>query len=84
MVEYLVEFDTPLELPPLSFVVLDEKRSADGFILRDCWLHDNFQRTLINKAPNGLIESNTLQNVGMGICVQFETSHGRRTEQCES
>jgi len=36
-------------------------------------LHDNYQRTLINGSPNGLIENNTLQNVGMGICVQFET-----------
>jgi hypothetical protein len=71
--EYLVEFDKTLELPPLTLVVLDGKRSADGFILRDCWLHDNFQRTLINGSPNGLIENNTLQNVGMGICVQFET-----------
>ena len=71
--EYLVELDKTLELPPLAFVVLDGKRSADGFIVRDCWLHDNFQRTLINGAPNGLIENNTLQNLGMGICVQFET-----------
>ena len=28
---------------------------------------------MINGSPNGLIENNTLQNVGMGICVQFET-----------
>ena len=41
-----------LELPPLSFVVFDGKRSADGFVVRDCWFHDNFQRTLINGAPN--------------------------------
>jgi len=71
--EYLVEFDKTMELPPLTLVVLDGKHSADGFILRDCWLHDNFQRTLINGSPNGLIENNTFQNVGMGICVQFET-----------
>jgi hypothetical protein len=71
--EFLVELDKPLELPPLSLVVLDGKRSAAGFVLRNCWLHDNFQRTLINGSPGGLIENNTLQNVGMGICVQFET-----------
>jgi hypothetical protein len=70
---YLVELDKALDLPPLSLVVLDGKRSADGFVLRNCWLHDNFQRTLINGSPNGLIENNTLQNVGMGICIQFET-----------
>jgi len=71
--EVLVELDKPLELPPLSLVVLDGKRSAGGFVLRDCWLHDNFQRTLINGSPGGLIENNTLQNVGHGLVVQFET-----------
>ena len=71
--EALVELDKTLELPPLSLVVLDGKRSATGFVLRNCWLHDNFQRTLINGSPNGRIENNTLQNVGHGLIVQFET-----------
>ena len=71
--EALVEFDKTLDLPPLSLVVLDGKRSATGFVLRNCWLHDNFQRTLINGSPNGCIENNTLQNVGHGLVVQFET-----------
>jgi hypothetical protein len=71
--EVAVELDTPLELPPLSLVVLDGKRSAGGFVLRNCWLHDNFQRTLINGSPDGLIENNTLQNVGHGLVIQFET-----------
>ena len=71
--EVLVELDKPLELPPLSLVVLDGKRSAAGFVLRNCWLHDNFQRTLINGSPGGLIENNTLQNVGQGLMIQFET-----------
>ncbi len=71
--ENLVELDKTLELPPLSLVVLDGKRSAAGFVLRNCWLHDNFQRTLINGSPRGLIENNTLQNVGHGLSVQFET-----------
>ncbi|MEI6605083.1 MAG: hypothetical protein WCP35_07220 [Verrucomicrobiota bacterium] len=71
--EVLVEFDKPLELSPLSLVVLDGKRSAGGFVLRNCWLHDNFQRTLINGSPGGLIENNTLQNVGQGLTVQFES-----------
>ncbi len=71
--EYLVELDKALELPPLSFVVLDGKRSATGWVMRDCWLHDNYQRTLINGSPNGLMENNTLQNVGQGVCIQFET-----------
>lgn len=71
--EYLIELDKPLELSPLSFVVFDGKRSADGFVVRDCWFHDNFQRTLINGAPNGLIENTTFQNVGHGIDIQFET-----------
>ena len=71
--EYLIELDKPLELSPLSFVVFDGKRSADGFVVRDCWFHDNFQRTLINGAPNGLIENTTLQNVGHGVDIQFET-----------
>ena len=71
--EVLVGLDKPLELPPLSLVVLDGKRSAGGFVLRNCWLHDNFQRTLINGSPGGLIENNTLQNVGQGLVIQFET-----------
>lgn len=70
--EALVELDKTLEIPPLSLVVLDNKRSATGFVLRNCWLHDNFQRTLINGSPNGRIENNTLQNVGHGLVVQFE------------
>lgn len=71
--ESLVELDKALELEPLSLVVLDGKRSAAGFVLRNCWLHDDFQRTLINGAPGGLIENNTLQNLGHGITVMFET-----------
>jgi hypothetical protein len=74
--EVLVELDQPLELPPLSLVVLDGKRSAAGFVVRNCWLHDNFQRTLINGSPGGLIENNTLQNVGQGLAIQFETWGG--------
>ncbi len=71
--EFLVGLDAVLELPALSLVVLDGKRSASGFVLRNCWLHDNFQRTLINGSPGGIIENTTLQNVGHGICIQFET-----------
>ena len=71
--EYLIELDKPLDLAPLSFVVFDGKRSADGFVVRNCWFHDNFQRTLINGAPNGLIENTTFQSVGHGIDIQFET-----------
>lgn len=71
--EVLVELDQPLTPEPLALVVMDGKRSAAGFVLRDCWLHDNFQRTLINGSPRGLIENNTLQNLGHGITVMFET-----------
>jgi hypothetical protein len=70
---YLIELDKALDLAPLSFVVFDGKRSADGFVVRNCWFHDNFQRTLINGAPNGLIENTSFQNVGHGIDIQFET-----------
>jgi hypothetical protein len=73
MGNHLVELDKPLDLEPLSLVVMDGKRSAAGFILRNCWLHDDFQRTLINGSPGGLIENNTLQNLGHGISVMFET-----------
>jgi hypothetical protein len=71
--EYLVELDRPLDLPELSLAVLDGKCSAAGWVIRNCWFHDDFQRTLINGSPGGLIENTTLQNVGQGICVQFET-----------
>lgn len=69
----LVELEQAFDLPALSLVVMDGRRSARGFVVRDCWLHDNFQRTLINGAPGGLIENNTLQNTGEGLIVQFET-----------
>ena len=71
--QVLVALDNPLELPPLSLVVMDGKHSSAGFVVRDCWLHDNFQRTLINGSPGGLIENNTLLNVGHGLVIQFET-----------
>jgi hypothetical protein len=71
--EFLVELDRSLDLPELSLVVLDGKRSAAGWVVRNCWFHDDFQRTLINGSPGGLIENTTLQNVGQGLCVQFET-----------
>jgi hypothetical protein len=71
--EFLVELDRPLDLPALSLAVLDGKRSATGWVVRNCWFHDDFQRTLINGSPGGLIENTTLQNVGQGLCVQFET-----------
>jgi hypothetical protein len=71
--EFLVELDRALDLPELSLAVLDGKRSAAGWIVRDCWFHDDFQRTLINGSPGGLIENTTLQNVGQGLYVQFET-----------
>ena len=71
--EFLVELDRALQLPDLSLVVMDGKRSCGNFVIRNCWFHSNFQRTLINGAPGGLIENTTLQNVGHGLCVQFET-----------
>lgn len=71
--ENLVELEPAPDLPPLTLVVMDGKRSAAGFVVRGCWLHDNFQRTLINGSPGGLIENNTLQNTGEGLTIQFET-----------
>ena len=71
--EFLVELDRSLDLPELSLVVLDGKRSGAGWVIRNCWFHDDFQRTLINGSPGGRIENTTLQNLGQGLCVQFET-----------
>jgi hypothetical protein len=71
--EYLIEIDRPLDLTPLSLVVMDGRRSNQNFIIRNCWFHDNFQRSLINGSPGGLIENNIFENLGCGICVQFET-----------
>jgi hypothetical protein len=71
--EYLVELDQTLELPPLSLVVMDGKQSNAGFVIRNCWFHDNFQRALVNGSPGGLIEQNLFENLGYGLCVQFET-----------
>jgi len=71
--EFLLGFDKPLEFAPLSLVVMDGKQSAEGFVIRNCWFHSDFQRALINGSPCGLIENNTFQNVGYGLCIQFET-----------
>lgn len=71
--DYLVELDPELELRPLTLVVMDGKQANEGFVVRNCWFHDDFQRTLINGSPGGLIENNIFENLGYGICVQFET-----------
>lgn len=71
--EYRVQLDQPLNLPPLSLVVLDGKQSNEGFVVRNCWIHDDFQRSLINGSPKGLVENNLFENLGYGLCVQFET-----------
>ena len=71
--DFLVELDQSLSLPVGSMVVMDGWSSARDFVIRDCWFHDNYQRTLINGTPGGLIENTTLQNVGEGIRIQFET-----------
>ncbi len=68
----IVELDTELELPENAKVVM-ARQSAAGFVVRNSWFHNNFQRTMINGAPGGLIENNTLQQVGHGLRVQFET-----------
>lgn len=60
-------------MPPLTLVVMGGERSAAGFVRRDCRVHDNFQRTLINGSPGGLIGNSTLQSLGCGLVVQFET-----------
>lgn len=69
----LVELDQALNLQPLSLVVMDGKRSNESFAIRNCWFHDNFQRALINGSPKGLIKNNIFENLGCGICIQFET-----------
>ena len=71
--DFLVKLDKPLNLPELSLVVMDSKCSAQDWVVRDCWLHDDFQRTMVNGAPGGLFENNTLQNLGHGLPVHFET-----------
>lgn len=71
--DFLVEIDPPLNLAPLSLVVMDGKRSNAFFRICDCWFHDNFQRALINGSPGGVIEHNVFENLGCGICIQFET-----------
>jgi hypothetical protein len=71
--DFLVTLDKVLDLPELTLVVMDGKRSAQDWVVRDCWFHDDFQRTMIDGAPGGLFENNTLQNVGAGLPVHFET-----------
>lgn len=71
--DYLVELDREIEPCPLTLVVMDGKQANEGFVVRNCWFHDDFQRTLINGSPGGLIENNIFENLGYGICVQFET-----------
>ena len=71
--DYLVELDRPIEARPLTLVVMDGKQSAAGFVVRNSWIHSDFQRTLINGAPGGLIENNTFSNLGSGLRIQFET-----------
>lgn len=47
---------------------------CSGFVVRNCKLHDTFNRGfLINGASDGIIENNIVQNVGSGQSFHMET-----------
>jgi len=47
---------------------------CSGFVIRNCRLHDTFNRgLLINGASDGIIEGNTIENVGSGQSFHMET-----------
>lgn len=47
---------------------------CSGFVVRNCWLHDTFNRgILINGASDGIIENNKIANVCSGQSFHMET-----------
>jgi hypothetical protein len=70
---YDIQLDTDVEA---DFGSLMEYHTnvCSGYVIRDCKLHDTFNRgLLINGASNGLIEGNTVENIGSGQSFHMET-----------
>jgi hypothetical protein len=68
-----VTLDEDVDLPT-GTLIDTRNHECRGFVVKNCWFHDCFNRAfLLNGSPDGLIENNTLQNVGGGINIHFET-----------
>lgn len=68
-----VTLDRRLDLP-IATLVDHRSRECAGFVVRNCWFHDSFNRAfLLNGSPGGTIEDNTFQNVNGGLNIHFET-----------
>jgi len=72
---FRITLDKPLKLTSTAATIL-QRQNSPGFTVRNCWFHDSTQRTLINGAPDGLIENTTIMNTGGGLHVSTETYYG--------
>lgn len=68
-----VTLDRELDLP-VGTLIDTHSLNCEGFVVRNCWFHDCFNRPfLLNGASGGLVENNTLQNVMHGLEIHYET-----------
>ncbi len=68
-----VTMDRDLDLP-VGTLIDTHSLNCEGFVVRNCWFHDCFNRPfLLNGASGGLVEYNTFQNVMHGLEIHYET-----------
>ncbi|MHB1460612.1 MAG: right-handed parallel beta-helix repeat-containing protein [Armatimonadota bacterium] len=68
-----VTLDRDLDLP-VGTLIDTHSLNCEGFVVRNCWFHDCFNRPfLLNGASGGLVENNTFQNVMHGLEIHYET-----------
>jgi len=69
---YEISLDRDISLSPGDLVALDRFRS-EGFLIKDCYLHDAMARTLLNGAGDGTFTGNLIERSAWGLFIQFET-----------
>ncbi len=68
-----VTLDRELDLP-VGTLIDTHSLNCEGYVVRNCWFHDCFNRPfLLNGASGGLVENNTFQNVMHGLEIHYET-----------
>ncbi len=65
--------DQALNLP-VGTLIDTHTLNCEGYVVRNCWFHDCFNRPfLLNGASGGRVENNTFSNVMHGIEIHYET-----------
>jgi hypothetical protein len=69
---YDIQLDTEVDAD-YGCIIEHHANLCSGFVIRNCKLHDTFNRVLINGPINGTIEGNTIENVFSGQSFHMET-----------